>query len=58
MIIELKYAEDGNLETACAEALKQIEEKKYAEGLKHRGTKKIMQYGIAFCEKECLVVMA
>lgn len=41
MIIELKYAEDGNLETACAEALKQIEEKKYAEGLKHRGTKGI-----------------
>src|SRR5699024_3350484 len=58
MIIELKYADDGNLETACAEALKQIEEKKYAEGLKRRGTKKIMKYGIAFCEKECMVVMA
>ena len=58
MIIELKYADDGNLETACAEALNQIEERKYAEGLKRRGTKKIMKYGIAFCEKECLVVMA
>ena len=57
MIIEVKYADDGNLETACAEALKQIEEKKYAEGLKRSGMKKIIKYGIAFCEKECLVVM-
>ena len=58
MIIELKYADDGNLEAACREALSQIEEKKYAEGLKRRGTKKIIKYGIAFCEKECMVVMA
>lgn len=57
IVIELKYANDGNLEAACAEALKQIEEKKYAEGLKRRGTKKIMKYGIAFCEKECMAVM-
>ena len=57
MIIELKYAEDGNLEAACAKALNQIEEKKYAEGLKRRGVKKMMKYGIAFCEKECMVVL-
>ena len=58
IIIELKYAHDGDLEKACAEALKQIEGRKYAEGLKRRGMKKIIKYGIAFCEKECLVVMA
>lgn len=58
MLIELKYAEDGNLEAACGNALKQIEEKKYAEGLKRRGMKKIIKYGIAFCEKECMVLMA
>ena len=58
IVIELKYADDGNLETACSEALKQIEEKKYAEGLKRRGMKKIMKYGIAFWEKECVVAMA
>ena len=58
IVIELKYADDGNLEKACAEALGQIEEKKYAEGLKRRGTKKIIKYGIAFYEKECMVVMA
>ena len=58
IVIELKYARDGNLEKACMEALKQIEDRKYAEGLKRRGMKKIMKYGIAFCEKECMVVMA
>src|SRR5699024_11603921 len=41
MVIELKYAEDGNLEAACAKALAQIEEKKYAEALRRRGMKTI-----------------
>ena len=58
MAVLLQYAVNGNLETACAEALKQIEDKKYAEGLKRRGMKKIIRYGIAFYEKECMVVMA
>ena len=58
IVIEVKYADDGNLEAACREALTQIEEKKYAEGLKRRGTKKIIKYGIAFCEKECMAMMA
>lgn len=46
-----------NLEAACREALKQIEEKRYAEGLKRRGMKKIIKYGIAFWKKECMVAM-
>ena len=58
MVIELKYADDGNLEAACREALRQIEVKKYAEGLKYRGIKTIIKYGIAFCGKECMVMMA
>ena len=58
IVIELKYADDGNLEAACREALRQIEEKKYAEDLKRCGMKRLIKYGIAFCEKECLVVMA
>ena len=57
IVIELKYAEDGNLERACAAALSQIEEKKYAEGLQRRGVKKILKYGIAFWEKDCMVAM-
>ena len=58
IVIELKYADDGNLETACKEALEQIEDKKYAEGLKRRSMRKIIKYGIAFYEKECMVVTA
>ena len=57
MVIELKYAEDGNLEAACAKALAQIEEKKYAEALRRRGMKTILKYGIAFWEKEGMVVL-
>ena len=57
IVIELKYAEDGNLEAACARALQQIEERKYAVGLQRRGVKKIIKYGIAFWEKDCMVVM-
>ena len=57
IVIELKYVDDGDLESACSAALKQIEEKKYAEGLNRQGMKKIIKYGIAFYEKECMVVM-
>ena len=58
IVIELKYAEDGNLESSCKAALAQIEDRKYGEDLKRRGVKKLLKYGIAFYEKECLVVMA
>ncbi len=55
IVIEIKYADDGDLEAGCSEALLQIEEKKYAEGLKRRGMKNIIKYGIAFCGKECMI---
>ena len=58
IVIELKYAKDGNLEKACREALKQIKERKYTEGLKYRGMKKTLEYGMAFCGKDCMVVKA
>ena len=58
MIIELKYADDGNLEKGCADALKQIEDRKYAIGLEHKRLKKVLRYGMAFYEKECKVVLA
>ncbi|SDG17663.1 AAA family ATPase [Marvinbryantia formatexigens] len=58
IVIELKYADDGNLEKECLQALEQIEKKKYAAGLQHRGMKKVIRYGMAFWKKECMVVMA
>lgn len=51
------YLLDEILEPDCKEALEQIEAKKYAE-VKYRGMKKVIKYGIAFCEKECMVMMA
>lgn len=56
IVIEMKYAEDGNLEKSCADALKQIEEKKYDAALKKDGMQKIIKYGIAFYKKNCQVV--
>ena len=56
IVIELKYADDGDLEAACRAALRQIANRKYTEGLSRRGMKKIISYGIAFCGKECMVV--
>lgn len=57
IVIELKYADDGKLGSACTNALKQIEERKYSIGLERKGMKKIIKYGMAFCGKECMVVM-
>ena len=58
IVIELKYANDGNLESACRVALEQIEEKKYTEYLKRRRMRKIIKYGIKKKKKECIVVLA
>lgn len=53
-IIEFKVAKSPNaLEEMAAEAICQIEEKKYASELKNDGYIKISCYGIAFCGKEC-----
>ncbi len=58
VVIELKYAEDGDLGTACEKALKQIKDKKYAEALSKGNRSQIFSYGIAFYKKECMVVKA
>ena len=58
IVIELKYAEDGNLDKACEAALKQIEQKEYVARLKQDGMKKFIKYGIACFKKVCKVVAA
>ena len=57
IIIEVKYAENGNLDVACEIALRQIEEKCYAAKLEEDGMRKILKYGIACYKKECKVVL-
>lgn len=58
ILLELKYAEDGNLDAACKKALEQMEEKKYAETLLDEGVLHILKYGIAFYKKRCRVMFA
>ena len=57
MVIEVKYAEDGDVETAARAALRQIEDKKYAEVLQREKFTDIRRYGIAFHLKECAAVL-
>ncbi len=58
IIIEVKYAHDGDLDEACKEALKQIEYTKYEDDLEDDGVEKILKYGIACYKKRCRVMLA
>ena len=57
ILIELKYAEDGNMDAACEKALQQIEDRDYAAKLKDDGMRNIIKYGIACYKKNCKVVL-
>ena len=56
IIIEIKYAETGNLEAVSEDALKQIEDRRYEEQLLEEGVEHILKYGIAFYKKKCKVM--
>ena len=58
IVLELKYAEDGNLDAACGEALEQIEHRRYEDALLDEGVDHILKYGIAFYKKRCRVMFA
>ncbi len=58
IIIEVKYAHDGDLERACEEALRQIEHTGYEDDLEDDGVEKILKYGIACYKKRCRVALA
>lgn len=58
IIIEVKYAHDGNMEAACKRALKQIEYSKYEDLLAEDGVEQILKYGIACYKKRCKVMLA
>lgn len=57
IILELKYAQDGNLDAACEDAPGQIEDRNYIEVLEEDGVEKIIKYGIAFYKKRCRVMV-
>ncbi len=58
IIIEVKYAHDGDLDEACKEALKQIEYTRYEDDLSDDGVENILKYGIACYKKRCRVMLA
>ena len=57
IVIELKYAENGDMDAACEEALSQIEEKNYVAKLKQDGMRNFIRYGIACFKKDCRVIV-
>ena len=57
IIIEVKYAEKGQLDSVCQEALKQIRARGYADALKEEGYNKILKYAIACYQKKCRVAV-
>ena len=57
IVIELKYAEKGDMDAACEEALQQIEDRDYVAKLKEDGMRNIIKYGIACYKKNCKVVL-
>ena len=54
--IELKYAEQGAYDAACAEALAQINAQHYTDYLRQEGMETVYIYGIACYKKSCKVV--
>ena len=56
IVIELKYAENALFDTACREALKQINDRNYGEKLVDDGMTTIRKYGIACYKRRCKVI--
>lgn len=57
IVIEVKYADNGNLQGECEKALQQIIDIRYTESLEQEGIHTIIKYGIACYRKKCKVLM-
>ena len=55
-IIEVKYAGNGMFDSACKDAMRQIEDGAYVTALKQEGMQTIHKFGIACYKKSCRVV--
>lgn len=56
IVIEMKYAENGNLDIACKEAMQQIEEREYVKQPYLDGMKRVIKCGMACHVKDCKVI--
>lgn len=57
IVIEVKYAQNGDLEAECQKALTQMRALHYEEGMRNAGMQKVFKYGIACWKKTCKVVV-
>ena len=57
IVIEIKYAENGNMISACKEALQQITDTNYTKSLELNDVHTIWKYGIACYQKDCKVLV-
>ena len=57
IVIEVKYAQDGDLEAECQKALTQMRALHYEDGMRNAGMQKVFKYGIACWKKNCKVVV-
>ena len=57
IVIEVKYAQNGDLEAECQKALTQMRALHYEDGMRNAGMQKVFKYGIACWKKTCKVVV-
>lgn len=57
IIIEVKYAENGDMDAGCKEALSQTQDRRYEEYFYDVGMQTILKYGIACYKKRCKVIL-
>ncbi len=57
LILEIKYAENGDLEQSCENALRQIADKKYADIFYDEDLHTIRKYAISCYKKRCKIML-
>lgn len=57
IVIEIKYAQNGDCEAECRKALKQIDANRYAENFYQDEVGTLLKYGIACSRKKCRVML-
>ena len=58
IVIEVKYAQDGDMEAECQKAIQQMKMKRYEEAFEDSDVHTILKYAIACNRKTCRVVLA
>ncbi len=57
IVIEMKYAGDGDLDAACQDAIGQIDERRYTDAFQYTRVRKIKKYGVGCYKKSCRVAL-